>query len=92
MITLKKIWNMKLNEWKKLIYLKQYYGCIDYEGSLMILMEYCDKGSLRDILDSRKKVLREDQISLILYNLLLDLNLINKKYHIIYRDIKAGNI
>jgi serine/threonine protein kinase len=29
----------------------------------MILMEYCDRGSLRDLLDTRQQVLSEDQTS-----------------------------
>ena len=73
-------------------YTVRYYGSVAYEGTLMILMEYCDKGSLRDILDKREQVLSEDQISLVMHDLLMGLNLIHKKHRIVHRDIKAANL
>ena len=73
-------------------YTVHYYGSVPYDGSLMILMEYCDRGSFRDILDARQRVFSEDQISLILHDLLMGLKLIHEKYRIVHRDIKAANI
>ncbi|KAH0785608.1 STE family protein kinase [Histomonas meleagridis] len=73
-------------------YTVRYYGSVPFEGSLMILMEYCNKGSLRDILDAREKVLSEDQISIVMSDLLHGMQLIHNKFHIIHRDIKAANL
>ncbi|OHT13588.1 hypothetical protein TRFO_03353 [Tritrichomonas foetus] len=73
-------------------YTVHYYGCIMFEGSLMILMEYCDRGSLRDLLDAREQVLSEDQISIVLHDLLKGLQIIHKRNRIVHRDIKAANI
>lgn len=73
-------------------YTVRYYGCVQFEGSLMILMEYCDKGSLRDLLDARQKVMSEDQISIVMSDLLKGMKLIHEKFHIIHRDIKAANL
>jgi serine/threonine protein kinase len=70
----------------------RYFGSVNFEGSLMILMEFCDRGSLRDILDSREQVLSEDQISIVLLSLLLGLDEIHTKHRIIHRDIKSANI
>lgn len=73
-------------------YTVHYYGCVPYENTLMILMEYCDGGSLRDLLDKREQVLSEDQISIIMRDLLKGLQLIHTRYRIVHRDIKAANI
>ncbi|OHT13766.1 hypothetical protein TRFO_15978 [Tritrichomonas foetus] len=70
----------------------RYFGCVNYEGSLMILMEYVDRGSLRDILDSREQVLSEDQIACVMHDLLRGLLLIHNSFHILHRDIKAANL
>lgn len=69
-----------------------YYGCVPYDDTLLLLMEYCDRGSLRDLLDKREKVLSEDQISLVLYDMLSGLKVIHNDHRIIHRDIKAANM
>jgi serine/threonine protein kinase len=73
-------------------YTVQYYGSVAYENSLMMLMEYCERGSLRDILDSRRRVLSEAQISIILHDLLNGLHLMHHDHRIIHRDLKAANL
>ena len=73
-------------------YTIHYYGSFPYNGSLMILMEYCDRGSFRDILDAREQVLNEDQISIVMHDLLKGLQIIHSKYHIVHRDIKSANL
>jgi serine/threonine protein kinase len=73
-------------------YTVKYYGSVKYDGSLMILMEYCEGGSLRDLLDSRERVLTEDQIAIVMYDLLKGLQLIHTRHRIVHRDIKAANI
>jgi len=70
----------------------QYYGNITYNNAPMILMEYCDRGSLRDLIDYRNAVLTEEQIAFVLYDLLQGVLILHKKYKILHRDIKAGNI
>lgn len=74
------------------IYTVHYYGCVNFEGSLMILMEYIDRGSLRNILDSREQVLSEDQISCVISDLLNGLKKIHNDFHLLHRDIKAANL
>ena len=73
-------------------YTVRYYGSVYFDGSLMVLMEYCDRGSVRDIMDFREKVLDEDQIAIVLADLLKGLSVIHNRFHIIHRDIKAANI
>lgn len=70
----------------------RYCGCISYQDSLMILMEYCDRGSIRDLIDSTEKNLDEPQIAFILKDVLLALDFLHNKQKTIHRDIKAGNI
>jgi len=70
----------------------RYYGCVTHGPSIMILMELCDKGSLRDILDLREEAFSEVQIALVMKDLLLALNTLHTKHRIIHRDIKAANI
>ncbi|OHT09964.1 STE family protein kinase [Tritrichomonas foetus] len=76
-------------------YIVNYYGTIRYpkvNPRIMILMDYCDRGSIRDLMDSREKVLTEDQISIIMHDLLNALTVLHDQYHTIHRDIKAANI
>ncbi|KAH0785711.1 STE family protein kinase [Histomonas meleagridis] len=73
-------------------YTIHYYGSVPFDGTIMILMEYCDRGSFRDILDAREQVLSEDQISIVMHDLLKGLQIIHQKYHIVHRDIKSANI
>ena len=70
----------------------QYYGSIMWKGNPMILMEFCNRGSLRDIMDAKKIKFSENQISMIMHDVLLALTLLHNKYHILHRDIKAANI
>jgi serine/threonine protein kinase len=70
-----------------------YYGSVQWEGSMMILMEYCDRGSLRDVMDFRRVTLSEDQISIVIFDLLMALQVLHSpKHRIIHRDIKCANI
>ena len=70
----------------------QYYGTITFECNLMILMEFCDHGSLRDVIDFRNDILNENQISIIMKDVISSLTVLHSKYKILHRDIKAGNI
>ena len=70
----------------------QYYGNIILNSYPMILMEYCDRGSLRDLIDYRNLTFSEEQISIILNDILLGISILHKKYNILHRDIKAANI
>ncbi|KAK8860673.1 hypothetical protein M9Y10_012338 [Tritrichomonas musculus] len=73
-------------------YTIKYFGSVPLEGSLMILMEYCDRCSLRNILDARQQVLSEDQISLVMFDVLKGLETIHNDFQIAHRDIKSSNI
>lgn len=73
-------------------YTIQFYGNIIYNDEPMLLMEYCDRGSLRDILDFRGKTLTEQQAAFVIADLLTAVHILHTKYKILHRDIKAGNI
>jgi serine/threonine protein kinase len=73
-------------------YTIQYYGNIQFHGSPMILMEYCDRGSLRDMIDYRDLCLSEKQACIIIHDLLAALLILEMKYKVMHRDIKAANI
>ncbi|OHS97830.1 hypothetical protein TRFO_09262 [Tritrichomonas foetus] len=70
----------------------RYYGTIRFEGKLTILMDFCDRGSLRDIMDYHDIKLTESQIAFVMHDLLLCLKILHKKLNIMHRDIKAANI
>ena len=75
-------------------YTLKYYGCYNKEDTIWIIMEYCDGGSLQDIIDARENeevCLTEQQIAQIVAQVLQALEYLHsmKKIH---RDIKAGNI
>ncbi|KAK8852387.1 hypothetical protein M9Y10_017361 [Tritrichomonas musculus] len=76
-------------------YTVNFYGTILFPKSnpkLMIIMDYCDRGSLRDIMDYNEETLNEDQTAFVMHDLLSALALLRDKYHVIHRDIKAANI
>jgi serine/threonine protein kinase len=73
-------------------YCLKYHGSIEWDGSIMILMDYCKNGSLRDILDRREEVLSEAQISVVLRDVLKGLQVLQTRHRIVHRDIKASNL
>lgn len=73
-------------------YIVQYYGSyLQNNNNLWLIMEYCECGSVIDLIKIRKKALNEQEIAQILKQTLLGVEYLhkNKKIH---RDIKAGNI
>lgn len=58
---------------------------------LHILMEFCEAGSVADIMRLRQKTLVETEIATILQGALHGLSHMHSKRHI-HRDIKAGNV
>lgn len=77
-------------------YTVNYYGTIKYPKKnprTMVLMDYCDRGSVRDLMDFRETTLNEQQIAFILHDLLEALSMLHdSEKKIIHRDIKAANI
>lgn len=72
-----------------------FYGTIKYPREnphRIVVMDYCDRGSLRDILKNNHITLNEDQISIILHDLLRALSTFHTKYQTVHGDIKAANI
>mmetsp|Transcript_50558 Transcript_50558/g.109923 ORF Transcript_50558/g.109923 Transcript_50558/m.109923 type:complete len:173 (+) Transcript_50558:2-520(+) len=69
----------------------QFYEYFQTEEDLWIVMEYCEAGSVCDILEICEITLTEGQIAAIAAGTLLALDFLHgaKKIH---RDIKAGNI
>ena len=43
------------------------YDCCKIESHVYIILEFCDKGSLEDVLDKRNGVLKEKDAKIILY-------------------------
>eukprot|EP00808_Paulinella_micropora_P029848 g16704.t1 len=62
------------------------------DGQLWVLMEYCDGGSLDDLLQKSTHRLEEKHIAYILRETLLALKYLHQSCNIIHRDIKAANI
>lgn len=73
-------------------YVVRICGYLNFEEKLMILLEYCDHGSLRDIMDFTQKPFTEPQISFILKDILIALTVLHTKHKTLHRDIKSGNI
>jgi len=83
----------------------RYYGCFMKEDTLLLVMEYCDGGSVRDILKCREEIkikiqkgeeyeigLKEDQIAAATALTVKGLNHLHKNVKLMHRDIKAANI
>eukprot|EP01126_Amoeba_proteus_P062578 TRINITY_DN8525_c0_g1_i7.p1 TRINITY_DN8525_c0_g1~~TRINITY_DN8525_c0_g1_i7.p1 ORF type:complete len:754 (-),score=172.21 TRINITY_DN8525_c0_g1_i7:239-2260(-) len=69
----------------------EYLECWLPKGEVWIVMEFCDGGSVSDILEKTKKNLSEECISVISYQTLLGLEYLHGKLKI-HRDIKAANL
>ena len=69
----------------------QYYGAYLKGKELWIILEYCDGGSLFDLVELSEGSLTEKQIATIIYMVLEGLAYLHKKKKI-HRDIKAANI
>ncbi|OHS95588.1 STE family protein kinase [Tritrichomonas foetus] len=73
-------------------YTIHYYGHIMFNKRMTILMEFCQLGSFRDLIDCRGQVLTEQQVQLVMKDLLNGLLILHEKHKIVHRDIKAANI
>ncbi|CAD8103019.1 unnamed protein product [Paramecium sonneborni] len=69
----------------------KYYGSYHFNGQLWLIMEYCQGGSVIELIKSLQHPLSEEIIATILYQTLkaIDYMHSHKKIH---RDIKCGNI
>ena len=72
-------------------YIVSYYGSYIKNYSIWIILEYCDGGSLLELINILDRGLNEEQIASLVYMILQGLNFLheNKKIH---RDVKTGNI
>ncbi len=72
-------------------YIVQYYGSYMKDNDLWLILEYCNPGSVADLIKITKKTLSETEIASICHAVLKGLEYLHdtKKIH---RDIKAGNI
>jgi len=72
-------------------YIVKYYGAYKKENYLMIVMEYCDGGSVLDVMQVTDSALTEQQIASICFHMLKGLSYMHA-HKILHRDIKAGNV
>jgi serine/threonine protein kinase len=72
-------------------YIVHYFGSYIKNYQIWIILEYCDGGSLLELINILPKSLNEEQIASLVNMMLLGLNFLheNKKIH---RDVKTGNI
>ena len=72
-------------------YIVHYYGSYIKDHKIWIILEFCDGGSLYELIKILPKNLNEEQIASLVYMILKGLTFLheNKKIH---RDIKAENI
>lgn len=61
------------------------------EDAVWIIMDYCEAGSLSDIMGRQKKAFEEDEIKTIMLDILKALAYLHDN-QILHRDIKAANI
>ncbi|KAL6068236.1 Plant dual-specificity MAP kinase kinase family domain protein [Balamuthia mandrillaris] len=70
----------------------KYFGCYVKDNMLLIVMEYCDGGSLMDILRACNKTLEEAQIAAASAAVVRGLQHLHKTVKIMHRDVKAANV
>lgn len=83
---------MKIMHCKNIVH---FYGSIKYpkeDPHRIVIMDFCDLGSLRNIIKNNQINLNENQISIVMHDILCALSSLHNKYKIVHGDIKAGNI
>ena len=72
-------------------YIIKYYNSYLKNNKIWIIIEYCDGGSILDLMKITNKYLNEEEISSIIFMVLKGLLFLHEEKKI-HRDIKAGNI
>ena len=72
-------------------YILQFYGSFIKNRTMWIILEFCDAGSVLDLMRLTDRNLTEEQIASIVEMVLIGLDFLHEKRKI-HRDIKAGNI
>lgn len=72
-------------------YIVKFYGAYVKETDLWLVLEYCNAGSVQDVIKIAERRLNELQIAAICYAALKGLEYLHDTRKI-HRDIKAGNI
>eukprot|EP00033_Pygsuia_biforma_P003510 GCRY01003841.1.p1 GENE.GCRY01003841.1~~GCRY01003841.1.p1 ORF type:complete len:811 (-),score=244.85 GCRY01003841.1:755-3187(-) len=70
-------------------YIVQYYGAYAKEKDLWLSMEFCDSGSIGDLIKS--KPLTEKEIAVIVLQILRSLDYLHS-VDLVHRDVKAANV
>ncbi|ETV87716.1 STE/STE20/MST protein kinase, variant 1 [Aphanomyces astaci] len=72
-------------------FIVQYYGSILYENNLWIEMEFCEAGSVADMMRVSQTCLTEKEVAGVCANIVKGLAYLHEQKNI-HRDIKAGNV
>jgi len=72
-------------------YIVTLYGEYINQGYICMALEYMDKGTLASILQIAKTI-PENILIIIMKQILIGMNYLHSKKHIIHRDIKPSNI
>jgi serine/threonine protein kinase len=72
-------------------YVVSYYGAYYKRDHLWLVLEYCEAGSVNDIINITERPFNESEIASILDSVLKGLSYMHKK-KMIHRDIKGANI
>lgn len=69
----------------------KYFASNCYKAELSIVMEYCCGGSIKDVMRKLECVMKQEQITIILRDVLTGLKYLHDRNQI-HRDVKAANI
>lgn len=72
-------------------YILRYYGCYIKNRDIWIIIEFCDSGSVLDLMRAIRASFNEYQIASIVQMVLFGLGFLHEKKKI-HRDVKSGNI
>lgn len=72
-------------------YIIRFHGCYIKKNEIWIIIEYCDSGSVLDLMRAIPMTLNEYQIASIVWMVLMGLNFLHERKKI-HRDVKCGNI
>ncbi|KAH0794423.1 STE family protein kinase [Histomonas meleagridis] len=73
-------------------YTIKYYGIVCIDNKTVILMDICECGSIRDLMNFTGKPLKREQVKIVIYDVIKALIYFHEEYKILHRDIKASNI
>jgi len=73
-------------------YITSYYGCCFTDDEDWIVMEFCEIGSIENVMETLGETIAERYIAIIIKSILQALDYLHNDVQVLHRDLKSANI